>query len=220
MAVKHQVARKRQGSSVTRQPNRGQRNCGRASVHPVVGTTGGAEEPLSKFRVFVEAFLKSDVVHRLRGSILETAAALEFDINEALAAWLSFNVSTSDELVMNVFPRLPVKDRIDMLDRRMKDTRADERWPLLVPVLRRVFDLRNRYAHGWVTSRRDGGVRIVSWNRGRESVAEYNPENLMWLAYEATIARTDLARLWAFWVSSEAAWHEVADESYADPGAE
>lgn len=169
--------------------------------------SGHSEESLKKFGRFVERFIESDLVHRVRGSVLESAAALEFDINEALAAWLASNISTSDELAGNLLPRLPVQERIDMLNRRMKETGADERWPFLIPVLRRAFDLRNRYAHGWVTPRSDGGIRITSWNRGRESVAEYEPESLMWLAFQATVARTELARVWAFWVPSNAVWH-------------
>jgi hypothetical protein len=169
----------------------------------------GFEESAAKFTRFINNFLASDLVHRVRGSILESATTLEFQINEALAAWLSGNIATSDELANNVLSRLPVDTRLHMLRRRMKETGALERWPLLVPVLERVFDLRNRYAHGHISPLPNGGVRIVSWNRGRGSVAELAPDELAWLAYEARIASVDLARLWAYWVPDDPAWHEI-----------
>jgi hypothetical protein len=172
-------------------------------------TAGGdAEESGRKVARFLEAFLVSDIVHRVRGSVMESATSLEFDINETLAAWLAANIDASDELAGNVLTRLPISVRLELLERRMQETQTDELWPLLVPVLKRVFELRNRYAHGHVRVRPDGGVRIVSWNRGRQAITDYSPDQLAWLAFEATMARTDLARLWAYWVPAHREWHE------------
>ncbi|MFE6508321.1 hypothetical protein ACFVDI_14215 [Nocardioides sp. NPDC057767] len=169
--------------------------------------SGDTQGSHAKFNVFVRSYLDSDAVHRVRGFILESAASLEFGINEVLGAWLASNIETSDELAVNVLTRMPVRDRIAMLDRHMKETGADELWPLLVPVLQRIYDLRNRYSHGWVTRLGDGGIRIVTWNRGKGSAVEYDPDHLLWLAYEAEIASIDLARLWAFWVPADPVWH-------------
>jgi hypothetical protein len=54
---------------------------------PSMTTMGsGFEKSTAKFARFIEEFLASDLVHRVRGSILESATTLEFEINEALAA--------------------------------------------------------------------------------------------------------------------------------------
>lgn len=173
----------------------------------VTGASEGSQGRREKFDVVVRGHLGSDAVHRVRSSILEGAFRLEFGINEALGAWLASSIETSDELAVNVLSRLRLEDRVTMLDRHMKETGADDLWPLLVPVLRRIFELRNRYAHGWVEGAGGGGIRIVTWNRGKGSAVEYAPDHLMWMAYEVIIASVDLARLWAFWVPAEPAWH-------------
>ena len=165
-------------------------------------------EQVARFARFVTEFLKSDITHRVRASVLESASSLEFELNEALAADLSRNIYASYELAVNVLSRLPVDVRLDMLERHMEDTGADELWPTLVPVLRKVYNVRNRYAHGLVSSGPDGSTSIRSWNRGKPSVKQYNPEELIWLAYAAMLAHTDLARLWAYWVPADPAWHE------------
>lgn len=164
---------------------------------------------VGKWTRFVTDFLASDIKHRLRGSVLEDAVRLESAINEVLAVRLAGSVTSSYELEGNVLSRLPVDVRLEMLDRHMNDSGAEELWPLLVPALRKIFDLRNRYAHGHVSTLRDGGIQVVSWNRGRRAEATYSPDQITWLAYEAHIASIDLARLWAFWIPADAAWHGV-----------
>jgi hypothetical protein len=93
----------------------------------------------------------------------------------------------------------------------MQDSHADELWPFLLPVLERVFDLRNRYAHGTVVFRRDGSVEVTSWNRGKHSVRTYQPEGLGWLAWQTLVARVELARVWAYFAPHEPGWHEPPD---------
>jgi hypothetical protein len=168
----------------------------------------GVGEQVAKFARFVDDFLRSDITHRVRASVLESAASLEFDINEAIAADLSRNIFASYELAVNVLSRLPMDVRLDMLERHMEETGADELWPTLVPVMRKLYEVRNRYAHGYVTSDPDGSITISSWNRGKTSAKQYGPEELTWLAYAAVLARTDLARLWAYWVPFDLPWHE------------
>jgi hypothetical protein len=46
---------------------------------------GGIEGSVAKFGRFIEQFLASDLIHRVRGSVLESAISLEFAVNEALA---------------------------------------------------------------------------------------------------------------------------------------
>lgn len=104
----------------------------------------------------VVRFLESDVHHRARSHVLEHAIALEFQVNEVLAARLAANVRSADELASEVYSRLPIAVRLTMLRDAMSVTGADELWPFLVPVLERIVDLRNRYAHGIVSNDRSG----------------------------------------------------------------
>lgn len=157
-------------------------------------------------RTVVE-FLESDIHHRARSLVLEHAIALEFQINEVLAVRLAANIRSGDELASEVYSRLPIAVRLTMLRDAMSVTGADELWPFLVPVLERIIDLRNRYAHGIVSNDRSGTLVITSWNRGKQSKRTYEPEEIGWLAWQSMVTRTELARLWAYFAPPDPAWH-------------
>lgn len=161
----------------------------------------------------VARFLESDIHHRARSHVLEHATALEFQVNEVLAVRLAANDRSADELASEVYSRLPITVRLTMLGDAMKVTGADELWPFLLPVLERIVDLRNRYAHGIVRTDRSGTLVITSWNRGKQSNRTYEPEEIGWLAWQSMVARTELARLWAYFVPSDPQWHLDVDES-------
>lgn len=155
----------------------------------------------------IARFLESDVHHRARSHVIEHATALEFLVSEVLAVRLASNITAADELASEVYSRLPIALRLRMLSDAMSTTGADERWPLLVPVLERIVDLRNRYAHGFVESERSGALVVTSWNRGRQSTRTYEPDEIGWLVWQAMVARTELARLWAYFAPSDPRWH-------------
>lgn len=157
-------------------------------------------------------FLESDIHHRARSHVLEHATLLEFQVSEVLAVRLASHLEAADELASEVYSRLPITVRLRMLRDAMSTTGADELWPFLLPVLERIVDLRNRYAHGFTSTDPSGRLEITSWNRGRQSTRRYEPEEIGWLAWQAMVARTELARLWAYFVPSEPRWHFDFDE--------
>lgn len=138
--------------------------------------------------------------------------ALEFQVSEVLAVRLASNVTAADELASEVYSRLPITVRLGMLRDAMSVTGADELWPFLVPVLERIVELRNRYAHGFVSTERSGTLVITSWNRGRQSTRTYEPDEIGWFVWQTMVARTELARLWALFASSDPRWHLDSDE--------
>jgi hypothetical protein len=169
---------------------------------PIAGADGGRFE-----RYSASSFADRGPSHVIRTRLIEQCVALEFSINEVLAARLSWDLRAADELTMQVFTRLSVDARIAMLDDAMTDTGADELWPLLVPTLKIVFNLRNRYAHGFVSMKKDGSVEITTWNRGRGTVARYDIETLAWLSWQAMVCSLELTRMWAYFAPAEPRWH-------------
>lgn len=176
--------------------------------HPAAGADGG------KFKRYAaSSFADRGPMHAIRARLIEQALGLEFSINEVLSARLSRDIDAADELTVSVFTRVSVDVRVAMLKEAMASTGADELWPFLIPTLKTVFDLRNRYAHGFVHTGRDGSVEITSWNRGKATVAKYDVETLAWLSWQARVSALELTRLWAYFASPDPAWHGEAPGS-------
>lgn len=89
-------------------------------------------------------------VHALRAFILEQQVILEFALNEVLAARVASSYRTATYLAAEVYTRIPFDVRLRMLGELLDEGEGArrDRWPFLMPVLRRIVELRNQLSHG------------------------------------------------------------------------
>ena len=91
----------------------------------------------------------------------------------------------------------------------MKDHDLEDSWPFVLPVLRKVFGLRNRLAHGFVEKVDGDRIQITSYNRGKESSVEYSPQ-ASWMACVASPSvRKELHDMWVRLLPEDDDWFVV-----------
>jgi hypothetical protein len=143
--------------------------------------------------------------HRFRSLILERATLLDLHVNEVLAVRAARHIFLAAELAADVYSRIPVGVRIEMIE-TILNRRFEDRWPFIVPVLKRVFTLRNQLAHGmpqWDA----GKLHVHSFHRGKYTVREYDPDALGWLLWQADVVLDEMEQLWAALVPVDEEWH-------------
>lgn len=157
----------------------------------------------------------TSTVHRVRALVLESAASLEYQLDEVLASEVARSYGHARQLTADVMCRLSVDVRIRLLRELLERHDMDDDLPFLVPVLRRLFDFRNALAHGWAEpvrlDRRPLVLRLQSARRGSLVVTEYPLSEVAWLSDQAAICHSELTRVSAGIVPDDAAWH--GDES-------
>lgn len=150
--------------------------------------------------------------HALRAFVLEQATLLEIAVSQVLAAPLAVNIHAADQLTLDVFSRISMRDRLPMLRDMMEELEVVDRWPFMLPVLERVSEVRNRFAHGFLESEQEV-LRVTTWNRGRVSERRYPTNELAWLAWQIHVVSIELVELWAYVVPSDPRWHLDSDAS-------
>lgn len=85
-----------------------------------------------------------------------------------------------------------------------------DEFPLMVPVLRRFFDLRNLLAHGLVlpVDPDEMLLRVQTVRRGEVRWVKRPLAEVAWLVAAADRVQTDLVRVWAGVVPATEDWHE------------
>lgn len=147
--------------------------------------------------------------HLARTALLEHATILDYAVNELIALPLAVDQAAANLLAFDVFARIANDVRVGMLETLMKDHDLEDSWPFVLPVLRKVFGLRNRFAHGFV-ERIDGDrIQITSYNRGKESSLEYSPQELGWLVWQAQVVRKELQDMWVWLLPEDDEWFVV-----------
>lgn len=153
----------------------------------------------------------TSTVYRVRARVLESAASLELHIDEVLASEVARSYDHAMQLAADVMCRLSVDVRIRLLKELLERHQMDERFPLLVPVLKRLFDFRNALAHGWAENvrldQRPLVLHLRSVRRGATVVTTYPLSEVGWLVDQAWVCHEELIRVWAGIVPGDAAWH-------------
>lgn len=125
-----------------------------------------AEHDLDQYLERVAGIDRTDLsTHLARGAIIEQATILDYAVNELLALPLAVDQAAANVLAFDIFARIANDVRVGMLETLMKDHDLVDLWPFVLPVLRRVFGLRNRLSHGFVERGDDGRIQITSYNR-------------------------------------------------------
>lgn len=147
--------------------------------------------------------------HLARAAILEQATILDYALNELIALPLAVDQAAANLLAFDIFARIPNDVRVGMLETLMKDHDLEDSWPFVIPVLRKVFGLRNRLAHGFVERVDNDRIQITSYNRGKESSVEYSPQELGWLVWQSQVVRTELQDMWVRLLPEDDDWFVV-----------
>ncbi|MEP9380777.1 hypothetical protein [Nocardioides sp. KR10-350] len=153
--------------------------------------------------------------HALRAFIIEQQVRIEYAVNEVLSAQLAVDSRAASQLTLQVFSRISISDRLAMLKDTLDagDSARRDRWPFLLPVLRKLVALRNALAHGLAEDEGDRTI-ITTWNRGKIQGSTYERSQLEWLAWQAEVAHQELAQLWATLIPNRDDW--FVDDRFND----
>jgi hypothetical protein len=113
--------------------------------------------------------------HLAQATVLKQATILDYAVNEVLAVRLAMNAEAASLLAFDVFGRISTDVRVGMLRSLMEDHDMVDRWPFVLPVLRKLFEVRNRVAHGFMERSSDDRIRVTTYNRDRETRVVYEP---------------------------------------------
>lgn len=142
----------------------------------------------------------------LRTVILERFTFLEVALNDVLAMRYARDQEAADTLADQVFSRLAMTARIEMLRSILDSEDLTDRWPFLLDVLARLSRLRNALAHGFVERVKEGQFRITTVNRGVVKNLPYTSKELGWLAWQSDVATTELRAIWAVLIPEADDW--------------
>lgn len=148
--------------------------------------------------------------HRIRGEVLELAVRLELAVGGALAAGYGQSSSLAQELQHELFHRISIEQRVAMLKRILDRKELTDAYPFVVPVLLKLFALRNDFAHslsdGYDPESRE--IRLLSIRRGKEKVTTYRALYLQWLVrQQAPVVEKELSELFFRIAPLDAEWH-------------
>ncbi|TGN31510.1 hypothetical protein [Aeromicrobium chenweiae] len=127
-------------------------------------------------------------------------------MNDVLAMRYARDQEAADTLADQVFGRLAMTVRIDMLRSILESEELNDRWPFLLEVLVRLNRLRNALAHGFVACPEEGQFQISTVNRGVVKNLQFSSKELAWLAWQSDVATTELRALWAVLIPEADDW--------------
>ncbi|RSN91153.1 hypothetical protein DMH26_27155 [Streptomyces sp. WAC 05379] len=122
--------------------------------------------------------------------LLGHAVKAELMMNSVISARLGRDVAEISLMETKAIPQLSVNARISLLEEIMQSEGWDEDFPFVIPVLRALFNMRNKLAHslayGLETSDA-GDVKAVRWSfrRGARTEETIDIETVMGLARSA-----------------------------------
>lgn len=154
---------------------------------------------------------KPRTFHRIRAEVLEHGVRLELLVGGALAAGYGQTSSLAQELQHELFHRISIEQRIAMLKRVLDRMSLIDTYPFVIPILTRLFELRNDFAH----SLSDGydpesrSIQLISVRKGKESKKSYGALYLHWLVKEqCPVVERELAELYFSIAPGDAEWHK------------
>ena len=120
---------------------------------------------------------------RTRGLILEVAVRADYILGEALSSYLGADEDRRLLLTADVMWRVPVELRVKLLQDAMEKHELADIYPFAVPVLQRLFRVRNVLAHSLEVPdpAGDPALAFTSINRGKVTQHSYSMECLEWL---------------------------------------
>jgi hypothetical protein len=139
--------------------------------------------------------LRSTEWDRARIRLTERASGLD----DALTLILALHYGRKPEhilsLLQDVFWRLPIEVRINLLDDALWRTDLHDEVPFLVPCLRAIFRIRNSIAHSVTLGVTDSHLILRKAKRGKAETEELSATTLNWAVKTAGICSLNLMRV-------------------------
>lgn len=148
--------------------------------------------------------------HRIRAEVLELGVRLELLVGGALAAGYGQTSSLAQELQYELLGRISIEQRISLLKRILERRGLADHYPFVVPVLLRLFELRNDFAHslgdGYDAKTRN--LKLISVRKGKRTTKTYEALYLNWLVREqCPVVERELSELYFKIAPSDESWH-------------
>jgi len=118
-----------------------------------------------------------------RAAIVELAVRAEYVLGEALAHALAADEAAAAVLQEHIVWRVPIELKLQLVDDAMEARGLSEMFPFVIPVLKKLFDVRNILAHSLETpfpENRDE-IGYLSVHRGRITRRSLRMDYLAWL---------------------------------------
>lgn len=149
--------------------------------------------------------------HRYRAEVLEQAVSMEHLMGGVISAAYGQSASTALELQTEILGRLPIQQRVSTLKRILEKRELTGAYAFVVPILNKVFAVRNDFAHSIATGydARNRTVNLVSMRKGEEVPITYDALYLHWLLYEqCPPVERELQELYYAVAPQSEDWHE------------
>jgi hypothetical protein len=121
-----------------------------------------------------------------RAAILELAVRAEYVLGEALAYYLAADEGPAAILQEHMMWRVPIEVKLKLLSQAMDAYGISDSFPFVIPVLTRLFQIRNILAHSLETPvpEERHEIGFVSVHRGRVTEHSIPVDSLDWLWHQ------------------------------------
>ena len=148
--------------------------------------------------------------YKFRVDILELAARLEVAMDSVIAASFCRSASAAAELSVDVLSALSVERRIKAVSQMLERFGLKDQYPFVVPVLRKLFELRNTFAHNLDDLDHDpasGSIALIGLRSGRPQ--RFEIDYLDWLLAQSRQVHLELSDLYWRVAPQDPRWHDA-----------
>lgn len=121
------------------------------------------------------------------------------DLDDSLTLSLSLHYGREPEqilsLLQDVFWRLPIEVRINLLDDALWRTGLHDEVPFLVPSMRAIFRIRNSIAHSVTFGMTGTHITLRKVRRGKVETEELSADRLNWAVGASELCRLNFLRI-------------------------
>ena len=149
--------------------------------------------------------------YRFRADMLELAVRLEIATDAVIAASFARSANAAELLSIEVLSGVPVQKRISTLEGVLERHELVETYPFVVPILRKLFGLRNALAHSiddTTVDPGDGAVQLLGIRKGLLQAVAFEHAYLDWLHSQAWQVLSELDDLYWKIAPVDPQWHE------------
>lgn len=149
--------------------------------------------------------------HQYRANVLELAVRLEYALDAVVAASYASSATEADLLNMEILSSVPIHKRISTLDGVLRRRELADSYPFVIPILKKLFELRNSLAHSiddTSVDPGDGAIQLLSMRKGRLQEVTFEHDYLDWVRNQVLQVLRELSELYLKVAPADLQWHE------------
>jgi hypothetical protein len=158
------------------------------------------------------SFVQSAGWDKARIRLTEHTSELDDTLTLSLALHYGRGTEHILSLLQDVFWRLPVEVRINLLEDALWRTGLYDEVPFLTPCMRAIFRIRNTLAHSVTFGMTDTSLALRTVKRGKTETTELSIENLNW-----AIGAAELCSIFFLRVEGRLGGTDIWGELYGFP---